>query len=74
MSFKMNREFHLGKDASFHFGIRRSDEMETWNKGIWLLGDWSYFDSNEKKLGWMKILRHVELFRKTQWTVHYKLD
>lgn len=74
MEVKMKREFHLGKDASFQGGIRRSDEIETWNRGIRLLDDWSYFESNEKKLGWMKMLRHVELFRKTQWTVHYRLD
>jgi len=74
MRFKMQKEFHLGKNASFHGGIRRSDEIETWNKGLWLLDDWSYFDSNEKKLGWLRILRHIELFRKTQWTVHYKLE
>lgn len=36
--------------------------------------DWSYFDSNEKQLGWLKILRHIKLFRKTQWTVHYRLE
>ena len=74
MKLKMQREFHLGQDASFHGGIRRSDEIESWNKGLWLLDDWSYFDSMEKKLGWLKILRHIELFRKTQWTVHYKLE
>jgi hypothetical protein len=38
------------------------------------LEDWSYFDSEEKKLGWLKMFRNSELFRKTQWTVHYKLN
>ena len=74
MNFKMQKELHLGKDATFHFGIRDSNEMESWNEGINLIDDWSYFDSDEKKLGWLKIFRHIKLFRKTQWSVHYKLN
>ena len=73
MNFKMQKELNLGKDATFHFGIRNSNEMESWNNGIKLVNDWSYFDSNEKKLGWLKIFKNVKLFRKTQWTVYYKL-
>ncbi len=73
MAFKMQKEFHLGKEASFHCGIRTSGEIETWNTGLKLLDDWSYFDSNEKKLGMLKLLGKIELFRKTQWTVHYQL-
>jgi hypothetical protein len=48
--------------------------MEEWHTGIQFLEDWSYFDSEEKKLGWLKMFRNSELFRKTQWTVHYKLN
>ena len=71
---KIQRDAHLGKGAIFHSGIRDSREMEEWNKGIVLLDDWSYFDSNDKKLGWFKIFGKFELFRKSQWTVHYKLN
>jgi methyltransferase (TIGR00027 family) len=73
VSFKMKRQLHLGKDAVFQSGIRDSREMEQWNTGIQFLDDWSYFDSEEKKLGWLRLLKQCELFRKTQWTVHYKL-
>jgi methyltransferase (TIGR00027 family) len=71
---KMRRRLHLGKDAVFQSGIRRSDEMEGWHPGIRLLDDWSYFDSGEKKLGWLKIFSRFRLFRYTQWTVHYRLE
>jgi methyltransferase (TIGR00027 family) len=74
MNFKMQKELHLGKDATFHFGIRDSQEMEEWHTGIELLDDWSYFDSEEKKLGLIKIFEKVEFLRKTQWTVHYRLN
>ena len=74
MDFKMQKELHLGKDATFHFGIRDSKEMEEWHEGIEFLDDWSYFDSEEKKLGVLKMFRNIEFIRKTQWTIHYRLN
>ncbi len=74
MDFKMKKELHLGPGATFHFGISSSEAMETWNPGIQFLDDWSYFDTDEEKLGWLRLFRRFELFRKTQWTVHYKLN
>ena len=74
VNFKLQKELHLGKDATYNFGIRDNKEMEGWNPGIKLLDDWSYFDSQEKKLGWLRLFRHIKLFRTIQWTVHYKLN
>jgi O-methyltransferase involved in polyketide biosynthesis len=74
LEYKIQRQVHLGKDAMFRSGIRNSREMEQWHAGIQFLDEWSYFDSDEKKLGWLRVLRHIELFRKTQWTVHYRLN
>lgn len=71
---KMRHRLHLGKGAVFRSGIHRSDEMEAWHPGIRLLDDWSYFESGEKKLGWLKIFSRLRLFRYTQWTVHYLLE
>ncbi len=73
LDFKMHRELHLGKDAMFRSGIRDGREMEQWHRGIQFLDEWSYFDSEEEKLGWLRLLRYIELIRKTQWTVHYRL-
>lgn len=73
MKRKLQRELDLGEDAMFHFGIRNSHEIESWSAGLELLGDWSYFDSDEKKLGFMRVFRKLKFFRYTQWTVHYKL-
>ena len=74
VNFKMRKKLHLRKDATFHFGTRESREMEEWNPGIAFLDDWSYFDYQEKKPGWLRFMGRVELFRKTQWTVHYRLN
>jgi methyltransferase (TIGR00027 family) len=74
LDYKIQRQVHLGKDAMFRSGIRNSREMEQWHAGIQFLDEWSYFDSEEKKLGWLRVFRHIELIRKTQWTVHYLLN
>lgn len=73
VEYKMQHQFHLGKGAMFRSGIRDSREMEQWQSGIQFLDEWSYFDSDEKKLGWLRLLRHIGWIRKTQWTVHYRL-
>jgi methyltransferase (TIGR00027 family) len=73
VSFKMQRELFLGAGARYQSGLRRSDEMEDWSPGIRLLEDWSSFDERDNKLGWMRLFRHFEFFRKFQYTVHYRL-
>jgi hypothetical protein len=65
---------HLGRDALFRSGLRDGREMEEWQSGIQFLDEWSYFDSEEEKLGWLRVLKHIGLVRKTQWTVHYRLN
>jgi O-methyltransferase involved in polyketide biosynthesis len=74
LEYKLQHQFHLGKGAMFRSGIRDSREMEQWQSGIQFLDEWSYFDSDEKKLGWLRLLRHIGWIRKTQWTVHYRLN
>ncbi len=73
MRFKLRRQLHMGEDAVFRSGIRDGREPEEWHPGIRLLDEWSYFDADEPKTGWLRIFRHSEFFRKTQWTVHYRL-
>jgi O-methyltransferase involved in polyketide biosynthesis len=74
LEFKLQWEMNMGKDATFRSGIRDSREMEQWHSGIQFLDDWSYFDSEEEKLGLLKVLKHITFIRKTQWTVHYLLN
>lgn len=74
LAYKMQRQLHLEKDAMFQSGLRDGREMEQWQSGIEFLDEWSYFDSGEEKLGWMRVLRHIGFIRKTHWTVHYRLN
>jgi methyltransferase (TIGR00027 family) len=74
LNFKMRRQLYLGKDATFKSGLKNSEEMENWGNGIKFVDEWSYFDSHDKKLGWLQFMGKMESFRKVQWTVHYKLN
>jgi O-methyltransferase involved in polyketide biosynthesis len=73
LDYKLQKQTHLGKNAMFRSGIHNGQEIEQWHNGIQLLDEWSYFDSNEEKLGWLRVMRHIEFIKKTQWTVHYRL-
>jgi len=73
LDYKLRKQLHLGKDVTFHSGLSHTREMEDWGENIRFLDDWSYLDSYEKRLGWLKVFRHVKFLRYTQWTVHYRL-
>lgn len=74
LDFKLQKQFHLGKDVTFKFGLKDGREMECWGQGIEFIDEWSYFDSREKKLGWLRFLAKIKFIRLTQWTVRYKLN
>jgi hypothetical protein len=73
MKFKMQKRQHLGQGATFISGVKNGREIETWSPGIRLMDEWSHFDTNEKKLGWVRVYGKIPAMRRVQWTVHYKL-
>jgi len=73
VALKMNQQLGVGKAAAFTFGIQNSREMETWHSGIEFLDDWSYFDTNHPRLGWVGTMGKMKFMRNVQYTVHYRL-
>jgi hypothetical protein len=73
MNMRMHRQLHVGGGATFLSGINNGREMESWSPGIKLMDEWSYFDSNEKKLGWVRFFGKIPWMRRVQWTAHYRL-
>jgi len=71
---KLKKELKFGEGAAFEFGIPDSDAIESWDKGMKLLGEWSYLDSEELTSPLMKLIRSSNSLRKVQWTVHYLLS
>ncbi|MBI5494324.1 MAG: class I SAM-dependent methyltransferase [Deltaproteobacteria bacterium] len=73
MRWKFSRQLGIGEEAMFRFGIDGYREIEKWGTGIRFLDEWTYFDDDEKKLGWFNLFRRMELLRKVQWTLHFQL-
>jgi methyltransferase (TIGR00027 family) len=74
LGIKMQRQLKVGREATYHFGLKNSHEMESWHAGIQFLDDWSYFDTRHPRLGWVGNLGKLKLMRQVQWTVHYRLN
>ena len=70
---KLRRQFGLSEDVVYRFGLEDSREMEGWAPGLACIGEWTYFDDAEPKLGWIRLFAKWSLFRQAQWTVHYRL-
>lgn len=73
MNYKMKKQLHFRKDVTYYSGLSHTREMEEWGPGIRFLDDWSYLDSYQNNLGWLKMFRHVGIIRYSQWTIHYRL-
>jgi len=73
MNLRMHQQLHVGSGDIFLCGFKDGHEMEGWSPGIQLLDEWSYFDSSETKLGWMRTFGKIFSLQRIQWTTHYKL-
>jgi O-methyltransferase involved in polyketide biosynthesis len=71
---KFRRQLHMNDDALFTFGVEDSRAFERIGPGFSLIGEWSYFDDKEKKLGWYNFLGKFSAFKKIQWMVRYRID
>ena len=73
MKWKFRRQLGMTGGAVFSFGIPDSRYFERWSRIYEFLDEWTYFDDRENKLGWYNLFSSVEIFRKAQWTVHYRI-
>ncbi|MGE3724535.1 MAG: class I SAM-dependent methyltransferase [Candidatus Sericytochromatia bacterium] len=74
MQWKLKRQLGMTGGAVFQFGMPDSRYFESWNPDYIFLDEWTYFDDQEKKLGWFNWFSGFKILRKVQWTVHYKLS
>lgn len=74
LQFKFRHQLGMTGGATFTFGIPDSRYFEGWDPRYEFLDDWTYFDEGERKLGWLNAFSRIELFRKVQWTVHYRIN
>ncbi len=74
LNYKLRKQLHFGREVSYRSGLSHTREMEKWGPGIRFLDDWSYLDSYDKRLGWLRIFQNIGFMRYSQWTVHYRLE
>jgi methyltransferase (TIGR00027 family) len=74
MQWKFKRQLGMTGGALFSFGVPDSRYFETWSQNFKFLDEWTYFDDHERKLGWFNMFSSIEVLRKVQWTLHYKID
>lgn len=67
------RRVGIARDAVYRSGLRDGSEVEAWGPGITLLGQWSYLEEREPKIGWLRWLRWWRAARRSQWAVHCRL-
>ena len=73
MRRKFKRKLGMTGGAVFTFGVPDSYYFESWSRNYKFLDEWTYFDDREKKLGWFNLFSFIKLFRKVQWTLHYRI-
>ena len=73
MQWKFRRQLGMTGGAVFSFGVPDSRYFERWNPKYEFLDEWTYFDDHEKKLGWFNLFSSIEIFRKVQWSLHYRI-
>jgi methyltransferase (TIGR00027 family) len=64
----------LDQTVNIKFGIKKSQEISSWNDSIELLDEWNFFDKEIDKLKFFKLYKFLESVRKSDWIIHYKLN
>lgn len=50
-------------DAKFRWGVKDSQELETYNKQIKVVNEWNYFDYHKDRWGWLGWLAVIPAFK-----------
>lgn len=54
----------LGIEASYKWGIKDLQTIETWNQGIKLIDRYYYLDLHKNRLGWLGLLSYLPMLRR----------
>ena len=73
MRWKFKRQLGMTGGAIFTFGVPYGRYFETWSQNYMFLDEWTYFDDHERKLGWFNLFSSIDVLRKVQWTLHYRI-
>ena len=71
---RFQQRYNLGKDVSYNFGIKESNDLENWGEGIAFVDEWYFYKDSSYKLKFHILDRILESLNKPRWIVHYKLN
>ena len=74
VEFKLRKEIGVTGDVSYHFGLKKSNDLESLSSSFKLIEDWSYFDEKNEKVGLMNKMGNFKSLKYVQWTVFYKIN
>ncbi|MBN2482264.1 MAG: class I SAM-dependent methyltransferase [Bacteroidales bacterium] len=70
VTYKIRRELGLDAGSSYHFGIAKATEIETFAEGIKVIDEWSYVEDPDTR---PRLLKYLGISR-TQWTVRATIN
>ena len=59
--------------ARYYWGLKRGKDLESWDPGISLLDEWSFFDRPEPRLAHIRWVRHIPFLARVLCIYHYRL-
>lgn len=70
---RFQKQFCLGENVTFLWGVRNGSYLERWNQRIELLDEWTYLDESIKKIGVIRFFSRFKSFRKAPLVAYYLL-
>jgi len=66
---RMKRNLGSEAGASYQFGVREANEVETYGPAIKAVEEWSYFEDEDIRPKFLRLFRHLKFMTRTQWTI-----
>ncbi|MGA1873910.1 MAG: class I SAM-dependent methyltransferase [Thermoplasmatota archaeon] len=70
---KMRRGGGTTAGSSYDFGVRTGKDLESMGKDIRVLEEWSYFEDEDIRPRILRVLGHLRMFSRSQWTVRLRI-
>ncbi len=69
----LKQKLRFDPNAQMTFGLRTGQEIKSWHPHFKLLEEWTYFDTKDPRIGWMRWAGKLPFVRKTLWTMRWQL-
>jgi methyltransferase (TIGR00027 family) len=74
VEMRIKRALGLDAGISYAFGVKNAKDIESFAKGFSVVGEWSYFEDDDIRPGFLKWFRNFPSISRTQWTIMASLN